>query len=83
MTIVPSTSAQACSPYRWQLHRGPRTPLVFLLVVSLAVGGLGVGGWSIDGAGELDLFWGASGLAITVGAGLDGALLRRPNAEAG
>lgn len=113
MTVVPSTSAQACSPYRCELHRGARTPLVFvettqlvrwvngrpgeavrlvdqlmvLSVVSLAVGGPGAERWSIDAA-DLDLFVGASGLAVTAGAGLGGAALLlalfwRPNAEAG
>lgn len=47
--------------------------VMVLSVVSLAVGGLGAGGWSLDEALDLDWFWGASGLAITAGAGLGGA----------
>lgn len=49
--------------------------VMVLSVVSLAVGGLGAGGWSIDSAADLDWFVGTSGLAITAGAGLGGAIL--------
>lgn len=49
--------------------------VMVLSVISLAIGGLGAGGWSIDDAAELDLFVGASGLAVTAGAGLGGAAL--------
>jgi putative oxidoreductase len=61
--------------------------VMVLSAISLAIGGLGAGGWSIDDAAELDLFWGTSGLAITAGVGLGGAALLlalfwRPNSEA-
>ena len=60
--------------------------VMVLSVISLVIGGLGAGGWSIDDAAELDVFAGASGLAITTGAGLGGAALLlavfwRPHAE--
>jgi putative oxidoreductase len=44
-----------------------------LAVVAVAIGGLGAGGWSLDDALDLDVFTGASGLAITVAAGGGGA----------
>lgn len=44
-----------------------------LAVASIAIGGLGAGGWSLDGALDLDVFAGASGLVITVVAGGGGA----------
>lgn len=61
--------------------------VMVLSVISLAIGGLGAGGWSIDDAAELDLFVGGSGLAITAIAGLGGAaallgVFWRPNAPA-
>lgn len=44
-----------------------------LSVVSIALGGLGAGDWSLDGALDLDVFSGVSGLVITVVAGGGGA----------
>src|SRR5690606_23626405 len=46
-----------------------------LSALSLALGGLGAGTWSLDHALELDLFAGASGLALTAGLGGGGAAL--------
>jgi putative oxidoreductase len=43
--------------------------VMVLSALSLAVGGLGAGQWSLDHALELDLFTGTSGLAITAGLG--------------
>jgi putative oxidoreductase len=44
-----------------------------LSLVSVAIGGLGAGEWSIDGALDLDVFAGASGLALAVFPGVLGA----------
>jgi putative oxidoreductase len=47
--------------------------VMVLSVISLVIGGLGAGGWSLDDAWGLELFSGTSGLAITAGAGAGGA----------
>jgi putative oxidoreductase len=44
-----------------------------LSLVSVAIGGLGAGEWSIDGALDLDVFAGASGLVLAVLPGVLGA----------
>lgn len=49
--------------------------VMVLSVLSLAIGGLGAGTWSLDHALELDWFHGASGLAITAIAGVGASLL--------
>jgi len=49
--------------------------VMVLAVVSLAVGALGAGAWSLDGALDLDVFSGVSGLALAAGPGLGGAAL--------
>ena len=49
--------------------------VMVLSVLSLAIGGLGAGTWSLDHALEFDWFHGASGLAITAIAGVGAALL--------
>ena len=46
-----------------------------LSLVSVAVGGLGAGAWSIDGALDVDAFSGASGLALTLIPAVVGATL--------
>lgn len=48
--------------------------VMVLSVMCVAIGGLGAGRWSLDGALGLDAFYGASGLALTVGLGVTGAL---------
>lgn len=49
--------------------------VMVLAAVSLAVGALGAGEWSLDQVSDWDVFAGASGLGITAGAGLGGAAL--------
>jgi putative oxidoreductase len=44
-----------------------------LSLVCVAIGGLGAGEWSLDGALDLDVFWGSSGLALAVLPGVLGA----------
>ena len=46
-----------------------------LSALSVAIGAIGAGRWSVDHALDLDVFSGASGLAITILAGAGGALL--------
>jgi putative oxidoreductase len=46
-----------------------------LSLVSVAIGGLGAGEWSVDGAADLDAFAGASGLALAVIPALVGVTL--------
>jgi putative oxidoreductase len=48
--------------------------VMVLSVLSLAIGGLGAGRWSLDHGLDLDLFAGASGLAITAVAGVGSAV---------
>ncbi len=49
--------------------------VMVLSVVSLAIGALGAGEWSLDRVSDWDVFVGASGLGITAAAGLGGAAL--------
>ena len=49
--------------------------VMVLSALSLAIGGLGAGTWSLDHAFELDWFAGVSGLAITTGAGVGSTAL--------